>query len=155
MFHVLCIVMLSAIQLDNQLFGRAEKISDVWPDGLLPAKAKSRKALVPQCLPKLALCVSRILTQLAREFVCHHTPHRVIRSANASASPSRGEAISNILQQRICTGKNAFCVFRVLRHLRFQRVEVFELPFGAQIGDQRNRQMLAVKIAGEIEQVRF
>jgi len=51
------ITMATSVQFDGKLRLRAEKIHDVWPEGLLPAKLQASKATVAQVAPQFAFCV--------------------------------------------------------------------------------------------------
>jgi hypothetical protein len=69
--HILLQTMLVAIQFDYQLCLEADEIDDVGTYRLLAAEFRLRKSAVAERLPKLALDVSLVATQLAGERVFH------------------------------------------------------------------------------------
>ena len=69
--HILLQAVLVAIQFDYQLCLEADEIDDVGTYWLLAAEFRLCKSAVAERLPKLALDVSLVATQLAGERVFH------------------------------------------------------------------------------------
>ncbi len=60
---ILLLLMLSAIQLDYELFFDTGEIGNVFSDRILAAKSVAVKLFAPQCLPQHALDIGHIGSQ--------------------------------------------------------------------------------------------
>ena len=54
--------MLTAIELDNQFWGKRDKVGDISFDGLLPTKFQPGKLAVPKMPPKLAFSIGGVVS---------------------------------------------------------------------------------------------
>ena len=152
LFDINVLAVLLAIGFNDELLGSAEKI-DVCADRLLTAKTKSIKLFVAKQHPELSLSVGRVLAELSGKFIRHrHTPHRFLCALRKEIClPLKGGG--KVLLRRL--RQNSLGVLDVLVHLDLQLLHPREIRFGAEISNELDRQVLAVKVARIVKQECF
>jgi hypothetical protein len=69
--HVACLAVVDTVHLDNEVSFQTDKVHDVWPDWMLPAKSQIHGSAFTKLAPKNALLAGHLISQASREKVCH------------------------------------------------------------------------------------